>query len=572
MPPESTYQNPRLEIWLKWSGLFATVFSFSIALFSFLDLYFEWGLMMRLAPKSPEMQPITSIAFMISAAAIVKFHPRTMRLLGSVVFIIAGVVLAEYLTRENVQLNFSFLVHESAQKHLPAPETAISFLFSSLAIILKSTNKKNINVLGELFAFISIAIALLALSGFFVEVNTKTSIFYPSLRAIGMALNTALAFILLNIGIINLKLENEHSLFASTTLGGVVARRLITVLTISPIIIQISINLLVDLKIFEEPFRLPLALILTYVIFMTFTWTVAKATESIDIENRILGSKLKLSDDNYRTFINTASDGIFIADLSGKYTYVNESGAEILGYKPDEILGKTIIDLIPNEDIPKLEESKNKMLQSGVIHIAEWRLRKKDGTYVPVEVSAKILKDGRWQGFVRDISDRKEQEQKEKFQLELNKKLSETMMAKERLDFAAKLLIRDYADCCYISVTKEVKNIDYEISLCKEDIRFDFQIINTIAKNSLFLKTIQRKKQILVSKENSSSFYDAYLNKNISLPYSILVLPLVARERILGIIFLLKYDTFFLNKDIDFIKGVVNIMSILTDNALLYEE
>src|SRR4029453_12526337 len=36
-----------------------------------------------------------------------------------------------------------------------------------------------------------------------------------------------------------------------------------------------------------------------------------------------------------------------------------------------------------------------------------WKLRRKDGSYLPVEVSARILPDGRWQGFVRDISERK---------------------------------------------------------------------------------------------------------------------------------------------------------------------
>ena len=39
-------------------------------------------------------------------------------------------------------------------------------------------------------------------------------------------------------------------------------------------------------------------------------------------------------------------------------------------------------------------------------HVAEWRLRRKDGSYLPVEISTRILADGRWQGFVRDISER----------------------------------------------------------------------------------------------------------------------------------------------------------------------
>jgi signal transduction histidine kinase len=50
-------------------------------------------------------------------------------------------------------------------------------------------------------------------------------------------------------------------------------------------------------------------------------------------------------------------------------------------------------------------------LQTGETQVAEWTVRRKDGTLVPVEVSAKILGDGRWQAFVRDITERKRNEQ-----------------------------------------------------------------------------------------------------------------------------------------------------------------
>ncbi|HET6959452.1 MAG TPA: ATP-binding protein, partial [Vicinamibacterales bacterium] len=43
-------------------------------------------------------------------------------------------------------------------------------------------------------------------------------------------------------------------------------------------------------------------------------------------------------------------------------------------------------------------------------HVDEWTLQRRDGGRLPVEVSTKILSDGRWQGLVRDISARKEVE------------------------------------------------------------------------------------------------------------------------------------------------------------------
>ena len=106
-----------------------------------------------------------------------------------------------------------------------------------------------------------------------------------------------------------------------------------------------------------------------------------------------------------RALIDQASDGIFVADAEGRYTFVNEAGCRLLGCSRAEIIGTTIVDLIPSEDVERLVDSKAQMLR-GHTHIDEWRLRHKDGSWIPVEVSAKILPDGQWEGIVRDISER----------------------------------------------------------------------------------------------------------------------------------------------------------------------
>ncbi|MBS1119983.1 MAG: domain S-box, partial [Deltaproteobacteria bacterium] len=112
----------------------------------------------------------------------------------------------------------------------------------------------------------------------------------------------------------------------------------------------------------------------------------------------------------YRELAEVAPDGIFIANLEGRYIEVNAAGCELLGRTRDEILGKTIVDLIPAEQLPRLAESRELMLR-GEVHTAEWQLRYRDGTYIPVEVSAKVLPDGRWVGFVRDLRHRKAMEE-----------------------------------------------------------------------------------------------------------------------------------------------------------------
>ena len=141
---------------------------------------------------------------------------------------------------------------------------------------------------------------------------------------------------------------------------------------------------------------------LTGVLSFLLAWTRVKSQQQ-DME-------LRASETRFRDLIEQAPDGIFTADLQARYTDVNSAGCQLLGLTRAEIIGKSILDFIPIEDTPRLQQSKERLLQ-GKVAIDEWTLRHKDGSYVPVEVSAKILPDGRWQGFVRNISERQKVEE-----------------------------------------------------------------------------------------------------------------------------------------------------------------
>ena len=121
---------------------------------------------------------------------------------------------------------------------------------------------------------------------------------------------------------------------------------------------------------------------------------------------RLLSRSIR-AEKQVRDLIEEASDGFFLADLNAQYVDVNPAACRLLGYPRDGIVGKTIMDLIPPEDLPRLAAHMAFLLQPGASEVSEWLLRRSDGSYVPVEVSAKILEDRRWQAFVRDISDRK---------------------------------------------------------------------------------------------------------------------------------------------------------------------
>lgn len=123
------------------------------------------------------------------------------------------------------------------------------------------------------------------------------------------------------------------------------------------------------------------------------------------------------SEKSYRTLIEQASDGIFLADGEQRYIDVNSAGCSLLGYTREEILQLTMRDMIrlSPENPLRLEE-----LRDGKIFLGEREMIRKDGTLVSVEISVRQLPNGYFQGIVRDITERKWKEQVQSARLRLS--------------------------------------------------------------------------------------------------------------------------------------------------------
>jgi PAS domain S-box-containing protein len=136
--------------------------------------------------------------------------------------------------------------------------------------------------------------------------------------------------------------------------------------------------------------------------------------------------KLRASENHFRMLVEQASDGIFVSDEHGRYTDVNSAGAEMLGYSRAEILQMSIGDVVTREEIPRIQPETGR-LQGDLITREEWQFRRKDGSTFPGEVTGRRLPDGRLQGILRDISERKRAEG------ELRATLEELRFAREKL-------------------------------------------------------------------------------------------------------------------------------------------
>ena len=130
--------------------------------------------------------------------------------------------------------------------------------------------------------------------------------------------------------------------------------------------------------------------------------------------------ELKESEAKFRSYVNNAPDGMFIADETGRYIEVNQAACDITGYSEKELTQKYIPDLLQESEVEKgikhfKEVQKNKSARCEIGFLT------KKGEKCFWQVAAVKLSDTRFLGFVKDVTNRKKVEE----ELEHSHKLME---------------------------------------------------------------------------------------------------------------------------------------------------
>lgn len=116
-------------------------------------------------------------------------------------------------------------------------------------------------------------------------------------------------------------------------------------------------------------------------------------------------AKLRSSEEQLREIFDVAADGIFIVE-GAQLLDVNPAACALSGYTRAELLQIPLTELLQPTDAERLPTAQQQAAVRG-----EWRIRRKDGRWLDLEVSTRQLSDGRRLGVARDISERKRDEQ-----------------------------------------------------------------------------------------------------------------------------------------------------------------
>ena len=139
----------------------------------------------------------------------------------------------------------------------------------------------------------------------------------------------------------------------------------------------------------------------------------AEQALKMDIKDRKqVEEALRKSEERYRSLYDDTPSMYFTLDSNAKVLSVNKFGAQLLGYHVEELVGKSVLEIFHNDDIPKVQEQFMQCLENPE-KVAHWEFRKvhKDGTVMWVKELARVTQDTNSRTVIlivcEDITDRK---------------------------------------------------------------------------------------------------------------------------------------------------------------------
>ena len=142
---------------------------------------------------------------------------------------------------------------------------------------------------------------------------------------------------------------------------------------------------------------------------------------------RNLEHQLRVSEEHYRTLVEHAREGIFMVDTGeARLTFANRCMGEMLGYAPEEILGRSMFEFM-DEEAAGVARAQLEQRRNGVASVYELTLKRRDGSDLVGLISAAPLKVNNTflgsVGIITDITRRKRAEAELQSAKEFNEKI-----------------------------------------------------------------------------------------------------------------------------------------------------
>lgn len=335
--------------------------------------------------------------------------------------------------------------------------------------------------------------------------------------------------------------------------------------------------------------------------FMAFTivGVLVLVVLAMIVANKALSRKVRAtirelseSEAKYRELIENASDGMFVADLDGTITFVNEPLAAMLGYNGQQLVGRKILELITGGS---REEVAAALAPGGVSRARQMldvELAGADGRSVYCQVNMSVVqREGApvaVQGVVRDMSQRKRLEEELRRQTEEARRSAAEMMTVYRVGVATTSVLDLPAllEVMYEQVAEIMGNESFFVALFDEQasqIRFEMLVDHGVRVASFtrpyptgkgITEWVIKSGRPLFIKDSSKDMGQVPAEA-ITLgdkPLSVIAVPLLVQKRVIGVMSVQSYTRRFDEDDVRIMSTIATQAAISLENARLYRE
>ncbi|WP_437310960.1 AAA family ATPase [Sorangium sp. So ce388] len=176
--------------------------------------------------------------------------------------------------------------------------------------------------------------------------------------------------------------------------------------------------------------------------------------EQENAERRRAEQALKTNQQTLQAIIDNSATSIYLKDHQGRHLLINRHVSNTLRLPPEQILGKTIADLLPAPLAAAVEDHDRRVLAAGVPMEWEEEVPLEDGLHTFLSVKFPLGEGPTPRalcGISTDITERKRAEQAERFLAEASRKLM-ALGYSATLECVAQLAVPELADQCVIDV------------------------------------------------------------------------------------------------------------------------
>jgi PAS domain S-box-containing protein len=337
-------------------------------------------------PGLVAMNPVTAVAFILAGGTLyltgeepVPLARRRIARLGVTAVLLIGLsVLIHYVTGWEAGLD-QLLFHEklagsgTGYRNRMAPNTAVMFMLVGASLLSLDSRDRLIRKGSELLCLAAGLLTFFALTGYLYDSRRL----YGVASYIPMALNTALAFGALIIGMLAARpARGLAALLLSTSSGGVMARRLLPATIVIPVVLGLLRLAGERQGLYDAAGGVAMLVTLTTISLATLVvWSAGvldrteaalrDAKEKVD-ERTLVEAEMRAQKDFLRRVVDTNPQLVFIKDWEGRFVLANRAVAEIYGTSAEQLEGKTDADFNSNAaEVAKFLEADREVMRSG---------------------------------------------------------------------------------------------------------------------------------------------------------------------------------------------------------------